>query len=75
MEVTKEKALEEAKKSFVELGKDEGEDVLKGAVEIGAKLVLGLAAHFKFLAYVVPFLPMIKSVLIEAIDKIDGEEG
>lgn len=63
------------KKELKELGKDEAEDVLKGIVNILAKVPMLLVSKYKFMVYIVPIVPMIKDMLLKAIDKIDGKEG
>lgn len=73
MEDVKNNDLEEVKKELIELGKEEGEDVLKGAVEIAEKLIVKLLTGKSWAMYVLPLLPMVKSLLLEAIDKIDGK--
>lgn len=67
--------LETAKKELTELGKVEGEDVLKGLVKILEKFIVSIAATWKFGVYILPLLPMVVKMLNEAIDKIDGQEG
>ena len=67
--------LEELKAGLIALGKDEGEDVLKGAVELVEKAALAALPKFPFGVYILPLIPVLKSVAFKAIDKIDGKEG
>lgn len=74
-EVKKVSELEEVKIDLIQLGKEEGEDVLKGAIKIVSKLPALLVERYKWMAYLLPFTPMVVNMLNAAVDKIDGKEG
>ena len=67
--------LDEIKADLTALGKDEAEDVLKGAVNIVAKIPAMLISKYKWMIYILPVIPMVQDMALKAIDKIDGKEG
>ena len=68
-------AIKKAKADLKSLGLTEGEDALKGLLDIVQSLVVGLSAKYKWLVYLMPFMPLAVKTLSDIIDKIDGEVG
>ena len=56
------------------VAKNEAEDTLKGMLKVLAKVPAMLVSKYSWMAYVLPFVPMIVGTLEDLIDKIDGEE-